>query len=73
MDVIAEKVVQDVMMKQEVIKRKIMVPHLLTLGGRRIDYQEKMLNQVDLLHRMFKRGAIIADQFEKRKEALVTQ
>ena len=41
--------------------------------GRKIDYQEKLLNQVDLLHRMFERGAITADQFEKRIESLLTQ
>ena len=41
--------------------------------GRKIDYQEKLLNQVDLLHRMFERGAITADQFEKRRESLLTQ
>ena len=36
--------------------------------GRKFDYQEKLLNQVDLLHRMFEQGAITADQFEKRRE-----
>ena len=38
--------------------------------GRKIDYQEKLLNQVDLLHRMFERGVITADQFEKRRVAV---
>ena len=41
--------------------------------GRKIDYQEKLLNQVDLLHRMFEHRAITADQFEKRRESLLTQ
>lgn len=41
--------------------------------GKKIDYQEKLLNQVDLLHRMFERGAITVDQFEKRRESLLTQ
>ena len=41
--------------------------------GKKIDYQEKLLNQVDLLHRMFECGAITVDQFEKRRESLLTQ
>ena len=41
--------------------------------GRRIDYQEKLLNQIDLAHKMFERGAITTEQFEKRRELLLTQ
>jgi len=41
--------------------------------GKRIEYQEKLLNQVDLLYKMFERGAIIQHQFEKRREVLLTQ
>ena len=42
-------------------------------AGKIIDYQEKLFNQVDLLHRMFEREAITVDQFEKRRESLLTQ
>jgi len=41
--------------------------------GRRIDYQEKLLNQIDLAHKMFERGAITTEQFEKRRNLLLTQ
>ena len=41
--------------------------------GRRIDYQEKLLNQIDLAHKMYERGAITTEQFEKRRELLLTQ
>lgn len=35
------------------------------LPGRRIDYQEKLLNQINLVHKMFESGAITTEQFEK--------
>lgn len=41
--------------------------------GRKIDLQEKLLKQVDLLHQMFERGAITADQFELRRESIMKQ
>ena len=41
--------------------------------GRRIDYQEKLLNQIDLAHKMFECGAITTEQFEKRRNLLLTQ
>ena len=41
--------------------------------GRKIDLQEKLLKQVDLLHQMFERGAITAEQFEKRRESIMKQ
>ena len=41
--------------------------------GRRIDYQEKSLNQFDLAHKMFERGAITTEQFEKQRNLLLTQ
>ena len=41
--------------------------------GRRIDYQEKLLNQIDLAHKMFERGAITTEQFEKRRNLLLTK
>ena len=40
--------------------------------GRRIDYQEKF-KQLDMLHGMFERGALTVSQFEKRKDAILTQ
>lgn len=41
--------------------------------GRKIDLQEKLLKQVDLLHQMFERGAITVDQFELRRESIMKQ
>ena len=41
--------------------------------GRKIDLQEKLLKQVDLLHKMFERGAITSDQFEQRRESVMKQ
>ena len=41
--------------------------------GRKIDLQEKLLKQVDLLHQMFERGAITTDQFELRRESIMKQ
>ena len=41
--------------------------------GRRIDYQEKLLKQLDMLHAMFERGALTSSQFEKRRDSLLTQ
>ena len=41
--------------------------------GRRINYQEKLLNQIDLAHKMFERGAITTEQFEKRRNLLLNQ
>jgi len=41
--------------------------------GKRIDYQAKLLNQIDLAHKMFERGAITTEQFEKRRDMLLSQ
>ena len=41
--------------------------------GRRIDYQDKLFNQIDMLHKMYERGALTSEQFEKRRELLLTQ
>ena len=41
--------------------------------GRKIDLQEKLLNQVDLLHKMFERGAITTNQFELRRDSVMKQ
>ena len=41
--------------------------------GKRIDYQAKLLNQIDLAHKMFERGAITTEQFEKRCDMLLSQ
>jgi hypothetical protein len=41
--------------------------------GSKIDLQEKLLKQVDLLHQMFERDAITADQFELRRESIMKQ
>ena len=41
--------------------------------GKRIDYQAKLLHQIDLSHKMFERGAIITEQFKKRREMLLSQ
>ena len=41
--------------------------------GKRIDYQAKLLHQIDLSHKMFERGAITTEQFEKRRDMLLSQ
>ena len=41
--------------------------------SRRMDLQERFLKQIDLLHKMFERGAVIAEQFEKRRDSLLSQ
>lgn len=41
--------------------------------GRRIDLQQKLLNQLDMLHKIFERGALTSDQYEKRREDLLSQ
>ena len=41
--------------------------------GRRIDFQEKLLKQIDLLHKMCEKGAITSQQFEKRRDSLMIQ
>ena len=41
--------------------------------GRKIDLQEKLLKQVELLYKMFEHGAITADQFELRRESVMKQ
>ena len=41
--------------------------------GKRIDYQEKLLKQLDMLHAKFVRGALTSSQFEKRRDSLLTQ
>ena len=47
--------------------------HTGVLPGRRIELQEKLLRQIDLLHKMFEKGAITSQQFEKRRESLLLQ
>ena len=41
--------------------------------GRKIDMQGKLLQQLELVHTMFEKGAITTEQFEKRRESLMTQ
>ena len=41
--------------------------------GRRIDLQAKLFAQIDMIHGMFGRGAITSEQFERRRNALLTQ
>ena len=41
--------------------------------GRRIELQEKLFKQIDMLHQMYERGAITASQFENRRESLLAQ
>ena len=41
--------------------------------GKKIAYQEKLLNQIDQLHKMYERGAITGQQFEKRRDSLFNQ
>ena len=41
--------------------------------SRRIDLQERLLKQIDLLHKMFERGAVTVEQFEKRRDSLLSQ
>ena len=44
-----------------------------TLPGRKIELQEKLFNQIDMLHRMYERGVITSSQFETRRESLLSQ
>ena len=41
--------------------------------GRKVDLQEKLLRQIDLVHKMFEKGAVTSEQFEKRRESLLLQ
>ena len=41
--------------------------------GRKIDMQGKLLQQLELVHNMYKRGAITSDQFEKRRASMMKQ
>jgi len=41
--------------------------------GQKIDMQGKLLQQLELVHNMFERGAITCDQFEKRRESVMKQ
>ena len=41
--------------------------------GRRIELQEKLFKQIDMLHQMYERGAITSSQFENRRESLLMQ
>ena len=41
--------------------------------GWRIDLQAKLLTQVDILHKMYERGATTPNQFEQRRESLLKQ
>ena len=41
--------------------------------GRKIELQEKLFNQIDMLHKMYERGAITSSQFETRRENLFSQ
>jgi len=39
--------------------------------GKKIDYQAKLLSQIDLAHQIFEHGAITTEQFEKQREILL--
>lgn len=41
--------------------------------GRKIDLQDKLFRQIDMLHHMFEKGAITSQQYEKRRENTMTQ
>ena len=41
--------------------------------GRKIELQEKLFNQIDMLHRMYERGVITFSQFKTRRESLLSQ
>lgn len=41
--------------------------------GRKIDLQEKLLRQIELLHKMLESGAITPQQFEARRESVMKQ
>jgi len=41
--------------------------------GRKIDMQGKLLQQLELIHNMFERGAVTTEQFELRKMSIMKQ
>ena len=41
--------------------------------GKKIDYQAKLLSQIDLAHWMLECGAVTTDQFEKQRDMLLGQ
>ena len=41
--------------------------------GKRIELQEKLFKQIDMLHNMYERGAITRSQFENRRDLLLAQ
>ena len=44
------------------------LPHGIS-PGRRIEMQEKVFNQIDMLRRMYEEGAITPSQFKTRRES----
>ena len=47
------------------------LPHGIS-PGRKIELQEKLLNQFDMLHRIYENGVITPSQFETRRESTFT-
>ena len=41
--------------------------------AKRIDLQQKLFTQIDMLHKMFERGALTSEQYEKRRDDLLNQ
>ena len=56
----------------KVVTTSSTLPHGIS-PGRRIELQEKLFNQIDMLHRMYEKGAITSSQFETRRESLLSQ
>ena len=52
----------------KVVTTSSTLPHGIS-PGRRIELQEKLFNQIDMLHRMCEKGAITSSQFETRRES----
>ena len=41
--------------------------------GKKIDLQEKLLRQIDMIHQMFEKGAITSQQYEQRRDNFMAQ
>ena len=41
--------------------------------GKKIDLQDKLLRQIDMIHQMFEKGAVTSQQYEKRRDSLIAQ
>lgn len=66
------KAATSVSMPTKVASTSSSLPHGIS-PGRRIELQEKLFNQIDMLHRMYEKGVITPSQFETRRESLLSQ